>query len=94
MKRSLQIQVDNQTKMSYAQSQQSLANERQAKITTDMAVAEDKIKRAHTEDTASLLNVIKAIKELDGMDLDHLAKKLEILNAIQPAAQETPTAIK
>lgn len=69
-----QMQIDNETKLSYAQSQKSLANEREAKIHTDMAIAQDKLKRAHTEDTASLLNVLKALKELDGMDLDHLQK--------------------
>ena len=85
-----QMQVDNETKISYAQSQKSLANEREAKITTDMAIAEDKLKRAHTEDTAALLNVLKALKELDGMDLTQLEQKLNILNALQPEAQVTP----
>ena len=88
-----QLQVDNETKLAYAESQKGLAAERVAKIRTDMAIAEDKIKRAHTEDTASLLNVIKAIKELDGMDLEHLRIKLELLQALQPEATETPTVI-
>jgi hypothetical protein len=87
-----QMQIDNETKLSYAQSQKSLANEREAKIQTDVAIAQDKLKRAHQEDTASLLNVIKAIKELDGMDLDHLQKKLEVLQMLQPEAMVTPTA--
>jgi hypothetical protein len=86
-----QMQVDNQTKISYAQSQQSLAHEREAKITTDIAIAEDKLKRAHTEDTAALLNVLKALKELDGMDLTQLEQKLNILNALQPTEMETPS---
>jgi hypothetical protein len=86
-----QMQVDNETKMSYARSQDSLGKERIAKISTDMAVAEDKLKRAHTEDTASLLNLLKAIKELDGMDLTQLEQKLNILNALQPEASVTPT---
>lgn len=77
-----QMQVDNQTKMSYSASQQSLANEREAKIQTDIAVAEDKLKRAAQEDTHSLLNLIKSIKELDGMDLAHLEQKVNILNAL------------
>ncbi len=86
-----QIQVDNETKMSYAQSQQSLAQERQVKMSTDIAIAEDKIKRAHTEDTAALLNVIKAIKELEGMDLSHLQQKLDLLNTLNPMTQENPS---
>lgn len=86
-----QIQVDNQTKMSYSASQESLAQERMAKITTDMAIAEDKLKRAHTEDTASLLNILKSLKELDGMDISHLQKKVDILNSIVPEVTTTPT---
>lgn len=89
-----QLQVDNQTKLSYAESQSSLAKEREAKIITDVAVAEDKLKRAHTEDTAALLNVLKALKELEGMDLEQMQQKLEILNALQPEAQVTPTVSK
>lgn len=86
-----QMQIDNETKLSYARSQDGLAQERVAKIQTDMAIAEDKLKRAHTEDTASLLNVLKAIKELEGMDLTQLEQKLNILNALQPEAIVTPT---
>lgn len=88
-----QLQVDNETKLAYAQSQKGLAAERVAKIQTDVAIAQDKIKRAHTEDTASLLNVLKAVKELEGMDLNQLEQKLMILQNLQPAAQETPTAV-
>ena len=89
-----QIQVDNETKMAYADSQHGLASERRAKIKTDVAIAEDKLKRAHTEDTASLLNLIKAIKELDGMDLEHLGMKLKMLQELQPEAEVTPTLPK
>lgn len=86
-----QLQVDNETKLSYARSQDGLAAERKEKIFTDRAIAEDKLKRAHTEDTAALLNVLKALKELDGMDLTHLEQKVNILNALQPEATTTPT---
>ena len=81
-----QMQVDNMTKVAYAHSQEGLAKERVAKIKTDAAVAEDKMRRAHNEDTASLLNVVKALKELKGMDLDHLMQQVQILNELSPAA--------
>lgn len=81
-----QMQIDNMTKVSYAHGQEGLAAERKAKIQTDSAVAQDKLRRAHQEDTASLLNVVKALKELRGMDLDHLMQQVEILNALSPAA--------
>jgi hypothetical protein len=81
-----QLQVDNMTKVAYAHSQEGLAAERVAKIKTDSAVAEDKLRRAHQEDTASLLNVVRALKELQGMDLDNIMRQVDILNAISPAA--------
>jgi len=79
-----QMQVDNLTKVAYAHSQEGLAAERVAKIKTDNAIAEDKLRRAHQEDTHSLLNVVKALKELQGMNLDNVMKELEILNALNP----------
>ena len=81
-----QMQVDNMTKVAYAHSQEGLASERVAKIQTDNAVAQDKLRRAHQEDTASLLNVVKALKEIQGMDLDNLMQQVQILNALSPVA--------
>lgn len=81
-----QMEVDNLTKVAYAHSQEGLAQERVAKIQTDSAVAQDKLRRAHQEDTASLLNVVKALKEIKGMDLDHLSKSLEMLQKLSPVA--------
>lgn len=87
-----QFQVDIETKLSYARSQDGLAKERVAKIQTDKAVAVDKLRRAHQEDTHSALNVIKALKELQGMDLDNMVRELEIINGITMATQaSTPT---
>lgn len=88
-----QMRVENETKLSYAESQRGLAKEREAKIITDVAVAEDKLRRAQTEDTASLLNLVKAIKELEGMDIEHLAQKLEIIKSIQPDVQNVQTSV-
>jgi hypothetical protein len=51
-----------------------------------VAVAQDKLRRAHQEDTASLLNVVKALKELKGMDLEHIMQQVQILNELSPAA--------
>jgi hypothetical protein len=87
-----QMQIDNMTKVAYAHSQEGLASERVAKIQTDSAVAHDKLRRAHQEDTASLLNVVRAIKEIQGIDLDHMMKQVQLLQTLSPMAnpeQET-----
>ena len=77
-----QMRIDNATKISYAHSQEGLAAERVAKIQTDKAVAMEKIRRSETEDTAALVNLLKALKELKGMDIDHLSRSLETLHSI------------
>ena len=83
-----QIEVDIQTKLSYAEAEKGLAAERFAKIRTDVAIAEDKLKRAHQEDTHSMLNVVKTLKELQGMDLDHVSKQLEMILSIKEATTQ------
>lgn len=95
-----QLQIDNQAKISYAKSQEGLAAERVAKIQVDKAVAQDKLRRAGQEDTASLLNLVKASKELQSVDLNNLMTRLEILHNInsldfegqQAEVEQTKTA--
>jgi hypothetical protein len=77
-----QMKVDNATKIAYAHSQEGLAQERVAKIQTDIAVAQDKLKKSQQEDTAALLNLVKILKEMDGIDVDNLMKKVEMLHSI------------
>lgn len=77
-----QIQVEMETKLAYAHSQHGLAAERVARIQTDRAVAEDKLSRAEQEDTASLLNLVKTIKELQGIDTQNLMAKIATLHSI------------
>lgn len=83
-----QMQIDNQTKLSYAASQESLANERQAKIQTDIAIAQDKLKRADAEDMNALLSFVKAVKEVQGMDIDHLQKSINVLKSLEEPKEE------
>lgn len=78
-----QLQVDNETKIAYAQSQKGLAAERLAKIESDKAVNYEKIKRSQEEETSALLNLIKAIKELEMMDTEDLANKIQTLHKIK-----------
>ncbi|OGT44299.1 MAG: hypothetical protein A3F13_02715 [Gammaproteobacteria bacterium RIFCSPHIGHO2_12_FULL_40_19] len=77
-----QIEVDNATKIGYAKAEEALAQERLAKIQSDIAVAEEKIRKSHQEDTQSLLNVAKILKELQTLDMEHLKGKIETLHMI------------
>jgi len=82
-----QMQVDNETKMAYAESQKGLAAERIAKIDTDKAVAVDKLRKSRQEDTHALLNLLKAAKELEGLDITHLKEGLEALGYFKELTQ-------
>lgn len=71
---------------SKAISDRSLAAERTAKIQLDAALNAERISRAEEERTASALNLVKALKELDGMDLDNLLKKLQFVKGLSESA--------
>lgn len=87
----LQLQTmatENETKISFSHAQNALASERMAKITEERAVNAERLQRADEERTASILNLLKAFKELDGLDIQHLAEKVKILNALGGAEKE------
>jgi hypothetical protein len=78
-----QLQVDNQTKMSYANSQNALAGERTAKIQLDQALNMERINRAEEDKSAAALNLIKAVKEIQGIDLNMLERGLALVQSLQ-----------
>jgi len=82
-----QMQIDNQTKISYAHSQEGLAAERLAKIEEDRALNAERIPRSQEERTSGLLNLIKAAKELEGMDVAHFKETIEGLAQLSALLQ-------
>ena len=77
------LEIDNNTKISYSHGQEALAQERLAKIQLDRAVNAERLNRAEEEKTASVLNMLKAVKELQGIDLEHLQQGLNIVNTLE-----------
>jgi len=69
-----------------AESDQALATERLAKIQLEGAINAERLQRADEDRTGSVLNLVKAMKELDTMDLDNLARKIEILKNLETPA--------
>lgn len=65
-----------------AKSDQALAMERMNKIHLDEAISEERISKAKAEETAQLLNVAKALKELQGLDLGQIEQKVNMLKAL------------
>lgn len=77
-----QLHIANKAVDAKAESDHALAEERIAKIQLDQAVNAERISRSEEDRTSGILNLIKAVKELEGMDLEALSKKLEILKAV------------
>lgn len=78
-----QLSVENETKLAYARSQDGLAKERTAKIQLDAALNAERLQRAQEDKASSLLNLIKAVKEIKDMDLDQLMKGISVLDALE-----------
>ena len=96
-----QMAMENQAVLTHAanakaESDQSLAAERMAKIQLDQALNAERIARSEEDRTAGVLNLVKAVKELEGMDMDVLLKKLQILGSIElgQATKESATEAK
>jgi hypothetical protein len=77
-----QIQVDTETKLAYAEAQKSLAAERLNKTRLDAAISAERLQRSDEERTASILNLIKAAKEIEDMDMGRVERAIEIIRAI------------
>jgi hypothetical protein len=78
-----QLAGDNAMKQGYSQAQQSLAAERMAKIQLDQTLNFERLNRAEEDKTGATLNLVKAIKEIQNIDLDQFQKALSIVQSIE-----------
>lgn len=65
--------------------------ERTSRVEENRALAVKQLHEANKDDEVALLNKVKALKELESMDLDHMMKLLEMANGLKLAEQ---TSIK
>ena len=89
----MQLQMQNQETVTKAvdakaESDRSLAAERLNKIQLDAAISAERIARVEEERTAGVLNLIKAAKELEGMDMDQLVKAVQIVTSMEGKQKE------
>lgn len=73
-----QMQVETETKLSYAEGQKALATERLNKTKLDAALSAERIQQAQQDRSGAVLNLVKALKEIQGMDFDHLERAIGI----------------
>lgn len=76
-------QLQMQSVASKTESDKALAIERINKVQLDAALSAERISRAEEDRTGGVLNLIKAIKELEGIDMDNLTRKLALLREIE-----------
>ena len=82
-----QMQVDNETKLSYSESQKALAAERMNKVQLDAALSAERLQRADEDRTNAVLNLIKAAKEIQNMDMEHLERAVNIVKTLEEQEQ-------
>jgi hypothetical protein len=75
------MKIESMTKIADVQQKESTANEKSAKIQLDM-------QRAKHEDTESLLNLVKLLKEIEHLDIDGLMKKVQVVNALDQSINQ------
>lgn len=78
-----QVNLEMQRVAAKNQSDQALAAERINKVQLDAALSAERIARADEDRTGSMLNLVKAIKELEGLDLTLLSQKIALLKSLE-----------
>lgn len=74
-----QLETTTEGILAKAKADQSLAMERMNKIHLDEAISAERIQKAQEESSAQMLNFAKMLKELDGIDMEHMLRKVETL---------------
>jgi hypothetical protein len=82
------IQLKNRMMIAEANSKDGLAMERIGKLQLDKALNAERIQRAEQDRSASALNLVKAIKELQSIDLNHLGQYLDIVDRLKDDESE------
>ena len=83
-----EMQVANTMVVAEANAKNALAAERANKVRLDAALSAERIQRADEDRTAAALNLIKAIKEIQGMDLDQLERGLRMVQSVRETHEE------
>lgn len=74
-----------------ANADNSTAEERKSRIPENYQLAQERKAEADRDHTQSLLNFIKALKELESMDINNIGKVLEMHNAFKQSENVNPT---
>lgn len=84
-------QARTQLAQARATADEGLGLERLSRIKENQALAEERRAQARKDDEIGLLNTVKALKEIETLDLHHLEKLLTLARLVKQ--ENTPTAI-
>lgn len=85
----MQMQAQLQASQAKSQADLGLAAERKQRVQTDQAQAIEKIHEANKQDAQATLDMIKAIKELQTIDITQLQTLVNLANQLKAAEQAT-----
>lgn len=88
----LQMQeLQSRTELSHARSEadRGLAYERIARVEENHALAQKQLAEANKEDELAVLNKVKILREIEGLDLTHLQNLISLANSLKQREQES-----
>ena len=71
-----------------ADADRGLGVERLSRVQENQALAEERRAQAEKDNEIALLNFVKALKEIEGVDLDHLGKLITLSNVLKAEQRE------
>ena len=87
-------EVQSRTELAKARAtaDQGLGRERMSRIAENQALAEERKHESAKDDEIALLNLVKALKEIDTMDLGHIEKLIQLSQSIKQENQVLETS--
>jgi hypothetical protein len=82
-----EIQARTDLARSRAIADQGLGLERMSRIEENKAMAVERMHEAQKDDDIALLNLIKALKEIDSMDIEHIERLVGVAHSIQERSE-------
>lgn len=89
-----ELQSRAQYSQAKSQAEMALSRERDARVITDQAMTIEKMHEANKQDNAALLDKVRALKELEAMDIAHVRELLDMANMLQAAESAKAEAIQ
>jgi hypothetical protein len=83
-------QMQSQSMLAQAKTQESigLAHERESRVPENLAMADERKANAVKDEEIALLNMVKALKEIDGIDLAHMQQAMALMGMIKQQEQQ------